>query len=447
MEKAYCQKKTGDYAGSLATLDAARSASGGNDDIYYRERSEVLFFLDDRTSCLESIERLSAPDPARLKPLYRALRSTLLGTGLTNALAQYDTVLATEKYDLLALYGKARALLGTGETNSSAEQFILTGRVAFADRNLSLATNCFRKAQGLLPSSVRIRLLLAACFDEEDRPGAALAEIEVAARLRPTSSTLQQYRSDILERMGRKKEAYAAVKAAIALGGTNTEALLKAGYLATEAGKPGESVEWFERAGARRPADPALLTVVGLSLLNAGLYDRAVEKFETALRHDPGSAKVHYYLAVCYEKKGLVSEAVTNIKMELAANPGDADSWNFMGYLLADHGLRLDEAVDCVKRALSITPGNPFYLDSLGWAYFKLKRFPEAVETLESAVDKLDQQNLKEPEIYEHLGDAYYASGRITLAVQMWQKSLELDASNAGLKKKIQDNKKKNIKK
>lgn len=444
MEKSYCQKQKGDYRGSLETLETARSVSGEPGEPYYGEKSEVLFFLDDKAGCLESLDQLAArTGPAGLKPVYQAMRSTLLGTDLTNALKQYNFNLIRSGRDLLSLYGKARLYLVLRVTNLAADQFILTGRAAFADGNLNLATNCLNQAKVLSPRNLALRILLAAVYDEVEKPESALVEIESAIRLSPTSFTLRQYKAELLEKSGRKTNAYKAMLEAISMGATNVDAFLKAGYLAADASRPAESVDWFQKAGNLKPGDPTLMTVIGLSLINAEKFDPAIGYFEKAVSLDPMIPKSRYYLAICYDKKGMTDEALTNIRMELAANPNDADSWNFLGYMLADHGLKLDEAVACVQRALAIAPDNPFYLDSLGWAYFKQKRFTESVEMLESAVLKLDQQKIEEPEVLEHLGDAYYALGHIDAAVKAWQRSLQIDNANPELKKKLLKIKKK----
>ena len=73
----------------------------------------------------------------------------------------------------------------------------------------------------------------------------------------------------------------------------------------------------------------------------------------------------------CSRRAGRVADAERALRDLLAKDPLDANALNSLGYLLADHGQRLDEAVDLVQRALKVEPGNPSFLDSLGWAYFQ----------------------------------------------------------------------------
>jgi tetratricopeptide (TPR) repeat protein len=101
-------------------------------------------------------------------------------------------------------------------------------------------------------------------------------------------------------------------------------------------------------------------------------------------------------------------------------NPRHSQALNYLGYMLADLGVRLDEAVALVKRALEEEPNNGSYLDSLGWAYFKQNKLAEAEENLLRAVERSGQQ----PIIREHLGDLFAKTNRMEMATQEWERAL-----------------------
>jgi len=101
----------------------------------------------------------------------------------------------------------------------------------------------------------------------------------------------------------------------------------------------------------------------------------------------------------------------------------DADNaavLNYLGYMLADKGTRLPEALKMIRKAVEIEPMNGAYLDSLGWAYFKLGNYEMAEENLRRAVER-DQTD---PTVHDHLGDLYEKTGRIRLAAAQWELSL-----------------------
>ncbi len=90
---------------------------------------------------------------------------------------------------------------------------------------------------------------------------------------------------------------------------------------------------------------------------------------------------------------------------------------NYLGYMLADKGTRLPEALKMIRKAVELEPMNGAYLDSLGWAYFKLGQYELAEENLRQAVER-DQTD---PTVHDHLGDLYEKTGRIRLAAAQWE--------------------------
>jgi tetratricopeptide (TPR) repeat protein len=116
-------------------------------------------------------------------------------------------------------------------------------------------------------------------------------------------------------------------------------------------------------------------------------------------------------------------------RQALDIDPANAMTLNYLGYMLADKGTRLTEALTLIRKAVVLEPMNGAYLDSLGWAYFKLGENELAEENLRQAVER-DQTD---PTVHDHLGDLYEKTGRIRLAAAQWELSLaEYAKSSAG---------------
>ncbi len=94
---------------------------------------------------------------------------------------------------------------------------------------------------------------------------------------------------------------------------------------------------------------------------------------------------------------------------------------NYLGYMLADRGTRLDEALGYIRRAVALDPQNGAYLDSLGWAYYKMGNYELAEENLRRA----SERTADDPTIHDHLAELYQKTGRLKLAATYWQRSLE----------------------
>ena len=104
----------------------------------------------------------------------------------------------------------------------------------------------------------------------------------------------------------------------------------------------------------------------------------------------------------------------------LVLDPNNSMTLNYLGYMLADKGSRLPEALSMIRKAVELEPMNGAYLDSLGWAYFKLGQYELAEDNLRRAVER-DQTD---PTVHDHLGDLYEKTGRIRLAAAQWELSL-----------------------
>jgi tetratricopeptide (TPR) repeat protein len=126
------------------------------------------------------------------------------------------------------------------------------------------------------------------------------------------------------------------------------------------------------------------------------------------------------------QKKVEASEA--EFRKVLAMNPNHAGALNYLGYMLVDHGLKVDEATGMIQKALEIDPDNGAYLDSLGWAFYQQGKFNEAETLLVKALDKIGQ----DPTVHDHLADVYLKLGKTKEAISQWQASIKDFQSPAG---------------
>jgi Tfp pilus assembly protein PilF len=122
-----------------------------------------------------------------------------------------------------------------------------------------------------------------------------------------------------------------------------------------------------------------------------------------------------------YERQKKYDKAEEAFRKVLANDPKNAMALNYLGYMLADRGTRLDEALGYIRRAVALEPQNGAYLDSLGWAYYKMGNYELAEENLRRA----SERTTDDPTIHEHLADLYQKTGRLKLAATYWERSLE----------------------
>jgi Flp pilus assembly protein TadD len=133
--------------------------------------------------------------------------------------------------------------------------------------------------------------------------------------------------------------------------------------------------------------------------------------------------RLYFGRAVSLEKLGRWPEAEADLQSALKLRPDEPELLNYLGYSWIDRGVNLKQALAMVEKAVGANPRSGAMVDSLGWAYFKLGRYKDAVDKLEQAVE-LDAGD---PEVNDHLGDAYWKVGRKDEALFQWRRVLTLN--------------------
>jgi tetratricopeptide (TPR) repeat protein len=128
-----------------------------------------------------------------------------------------------------------------------------------------------------------------------------------------------------------------------------------------------------------------------------------------------------FILGSIYEREKKYDLAEEQFKKVLAVDPLNSAAANYLGYMLADRGVRLEESVRYIEKALQTDPNNGAYLDSLGWAYYKMNKLDLAELNLEKAVRIIAD----DPTIHEHLGRVYLQQGKKRKAEQEWERALK----------------------
>ena len=146
----------------------------------------------------------------------------------------------------------------------------------------------------------------------------------------------------------------------------------------------------------------------------AGAYDRAI-----ALLTAPAQAnwRVFYYNGIAHERLKQWDRAEKSFRRALELSPEEPMVLNYLGYSMIEKKINLTEAMDMVKKAVELRPNDGYIIDSLGWAFFQLGDYEQAVTNVERAVELLPA----DPIIAEHLGDAYWRVGRKLEAKFQWQ--------------------------
>ena len=161
-------------------------------------------------------------------------------------------------------------------------------------------------------------------------------------------------------------------------------------------------------------------------LANALFRQKRTDEGEAALNKGvalaPGSANGQLLLAEVLGHQGRTAEAETSFRRVLKLEPNNHRALNGLGYSMVERNDNLGEALQMIQRAVNAEPGNGYYLDSLGWVYFKLGNLDEAERYLTEAGRIVTSS----PGINEHLGDLYQKRNKPEEARAAWEKALTL---------------------
>ncbi|MBY0507424.1 MAG: tetratricopeptide repeat protein [Bryobacteraceae bacterium] len=148
---------------------------------------------------------------------------------------------------------------------------------------------------------------------------------------------------------------------------------------------------------------------------------KAIDQAEKLSESAEEKEGVWFTRGAMLEKQKKFDLAEAEFRKLLAQNPDNVGALNYLGYMLADRNVKLEEALAMIQKALQKDPDNGAYLDSLGWALFRLNRYPEAEDNLRKSIEKVPT----DPTVRDHLGDVYYKQGKLKEAVAEWQASVQ----------------------
>ena len=203
---------------------------------------------------------------------------------------------------------------------------------------------------------------------------------------------------------------------------TQVQAAINDGRL----GQANAGIAKMKALAVLQPKESDVWTALGDLFRGADQFSEAAAAYDKAIAGIPAGDRrligLYYARGVSLERSNRWNAAESDFRAALKLNPDRADVLNYLGYSWVDKGEHLDEAVTMLEKARALRPLDGMIADSVGWAYYRLGRFPDAARALEEAV----QLAPGAPDVNDHLGDAYWRVGRKIDARFQWQHALQL---------------------
>ena len=160
-------------------------------------------------------------------------------------------------------------------------------------------------------------------------------------------------------------------------------------------------------------------------LAKAKRLQEAFDLLAKTVNNMPNTPELVYDYALMAERIGKYDIMEKELRRVIEVKPDFAAAYNALGYSFADRNIKLDEALDLIKKALEISPNDHYMLDSLGWVYYKKGELVQAATYLKQAFDIHP-----DPEIAAHLGEVLWQQGQREQAKKIWGDALRADPEN-----------------
>lgn len=402
-----------------------------------------------------------------------------------SAIDAYKHAIQLDRDNLDAIRGLAENYLNDGQIDLALDQYKVIADANPEDAQTYLrmseiyrrqgkydqALDDLKKAEAMVPDALEVPYNIAVVYEAQARYDEAIKILQDLLKKteKPDNSYSQSDRNNrgiFIERLGmvyRDQENYQAAvetfRKMLTLGDDNA----RTGYQDVidtyrEAKQWPQATAVAKEAVQKLPNDRDLRMVLDAQLADTGDPDKPLADVRSMLKGQPEDREVYVRLAIMYtrlkrygdaeeslnkaeqlstksddkeyiyflrgstyEREKKYDEAETEFKRVLVVNPQSAVTLNYLGYMNADRGVQLDESLEQIKLAVSLDPTNGAYLDSLGWAYFKLGKYDLAEENLNKASLRMGS----DPTVQDHLGDLFQKTGRLKLAAAHWERAVE----------------------
>jgi len=395
---------------------------------------------DDEQTALKDLDGLGDDGGlTALTALQKALIADLAGD-VPTAVAQYQAAVQASQQsfrivqltgNFLARHGKldaAKALYRNFTAAEGGDRFGIVPAKLTADPAPLIATPADGMAEALFD--------LASLVSRSASPEVALLSTRLSLALRPDFPYARVLLANALILEGRLDPALAVLQTIDPASPLGWTAGLSSAQLLIGKGKSAEAEGLLRRLIAARPQEPEPIVALADALRGEARYAEAAQRYSQALALIGSAATPHeeaqllFSRGICYEQSDRWPAAEPDLRRAIALDPNQPTMLNYLGYAMVIRNQNLAEATRLIKAAIAAQPNDGYYVDSLGWAYYRAGNFKLAATTLERAAELRPADS----EINDHLGDAYWRSGRTGEARTAWRRALEFhpDPSRAG---------------
>jgi len=283
------------------------------------------------------------------------------------------------------------------------------------------------------------RQTLGIYYLQNSRIADAIAEFDLIVTAWPDDYKSRYYLALAYEEAGQQEKALENFKLINEDSEYFTNSRIHIVYILSDSGKEAEGIEVLQKAIKAKKDEGSFYLILASIYEEKSDFKKAISTFQEGIKYNERDTELHFRFGAILDKSGDKQGGIVQMKKVLEIDPNHADALNYIGYSYADEGIKLDEALDLIQKALKIKPDSGFIIDSLGWVYYRKGLYDDALSSLQKAFSLKSD----DPTIAEHLGDVYLKKNEYQHSLEMYQKALSLKhEENEKLLDKIKEVKK-----
>jgi len=232
-------------------------------------------------------------------------------------------------------------------------------------------------------------------------------------------NTIRFYLASIYAQTNRLDKAMESFRS-VAGGKQFLTAQIRYAYLLSKQGKLNKAREHLQKLPVKNNQQRSLLIVTEAEFLReAGAHQKVFDLLSNGLKKLPDYPELLYDRAMAAGQIGKTDILEKDLRKLIQLKPGHAHAHNALGYSFAENGNRLPEALKLIERAIKLSPGDPYIIDSLGWVHYQMGNLNKGISYLKQAF-----QIKSDPEIAAHLGEALWVQGTEEDAKKVWRSTI-----------------------
>lgn len=434
---------------NLGRLDEARphlekllASAGDNTAEAFMQLNSLLVRNPDKNATFELVRQLAEPYRQMPEAHFAISQAAWFADRFDVALVEMKRALALRpEWEMAAIYqGRILARTSTASALEFFEDYLQTypkandtrvtyARLLLAEKNYGKAREQFQQLLTENPGNpdvaVAVGLLSVELRDYDAAESSFKSALELGYR---DPGTVRYYLGGISEKNQHIDQAMEWYRS-VTEGAQYVPAQIKYALLLSKEGKTEEAIRHLRQLPVTDDKQRAQLVIAESQLLReSGEYQQAFQLLTTGVEKFPDYVDLLYDRALAAEKIGKSDVMEQDLRTLIRLKPDHAHAYNALGYGLAEHSDRLPEALELIEKAIKLSPGDPYIMDSLGWVHYRMGNINQGLDYLKQAFGLNP-----DPEIAAHLGEVLWTQGMREQAQEIWEEALKNNPGNEAL--------------